>query len=313
MNIDNIHWVVFVVVGAVFAALYNVFSKKVQTGDWKNRSSALVALHQGFAALILLGISVATGGPVVKPGFWLPIVVTGVLNIGIMFGKMRARALEDVSLVTPIDSTTPAVVIVTSMIILGEYPSTMGWVGIWLLVVGTYILNIQDVRQKLAERMEKEGTPPAWWRVYLAPFLALGKSAGVRWAFFAVALSTISLNYDGMVARTSDIGFGFGCVMLIAALGNLVVAIFRKEFAGMDGGQAFRKSAILAIFFAGNIFITAFAFRYSIVPYVGTMKRIQIPLTIILAFFIVGEKKSFKERFAGGAIMTAGAVLIGLA
>ncbi len=308
--------VLFVCVGAVFAALYNVFTKKVQTGDWKNRSSALVVLHLGTAAVLLVGWSMATGGPRFTEGFeafiW-PMIATGVLNIGIMFAKMRARAIEDVSLVAPIDSTTPAIVIVTSMIILGEYPSHLGWAGIWLLAAGTYVLNIQDVGLKLAERLKKDDAAAVpRWHVYLAPFLALKSSAGVRWAFFAVALSTLSLNYDGLVARRANIAFGLGCVVAIAALGNLGIALWRKEFRGVTFGAAAGKSLPLAALFAiGNV-ITNQAYRETIVPYVGTMKRLQIPLTIILAFLILGERKSFRERLAGGVLMTIGAVLISL-
>lgn len=303
-----------VLLGCLFAALYNVFSKKVQTGQWKNRSSLLVALHQGGASVILFALAFLTGGPEIQPGFVLPVLLTGFLNIGIMLGKMRARALEDVSLVTPIDSTTPAIVIVTSMIILGEYPSTFGWAGIWLLAIGTYVLNIQDVKARLMERTETAGLSRSrrYARIWFAPFLALGKSAGVRWAFFAVLLSTISLNYDGLVARTANIGFGFGCVFGITALGNLAIAFYRKEYRGVEKMEAFAKAAPLAIFFALGNYITNFAFRLEIVPYVGTMKRLQIPLTIILAFYLIGERKSFRERLVGGIIMAIGATLIAL-
>ncbi|MEK7073543.1 MAG: EamA family transporter [Patescibacteria group bacterium] len=309
--------ILYVALGAVFAALYNVGTKKVQTGEWKNRSSALVALHLGMAAVMLLSWSAATGGPALTEGlepFLWPMIATGVLNIGIMLAKMRARALEDVSLVTPIDSTTPAIVIVTSMLILGEYPSRLGWIGILLLVLGTYILNIQDVGAKLAERLskEKEGRPVPRWRVYLAPFLALKGSVGVRWAFLAVGLSTISLNFDGLVARRANIAFGLGCVVAIAALGNLGVALWRKEFHGVTVRDAAVKSLPLAALWALSNGITNLAYRESIVPYVGTMKRLQIPLTIILAYWLLDERKSFRERFAGGLVMTIGAVLIGL-
>ena len=116
---------------------------------------------------------------------WLfPVLATGVLNIGIMYAKTRARALEQVSLVTPIDSTTPAIVIITAMIIIGEYPTKLGWLGVWVLVLGTYILNIQELRQKLLENTAN----PSWQKrllAWIAPFLALRRSAGVRWAFFA--------------------------------------------------------------------------------------------------------------------------------
>jgi len=239
-----------------------------------------------------------------------------VLNVGIQFAKMRARSLEDVSLVSPIDSTTPAIVIFTSMVMLGEFPSTWGWLGIWLMVVGTYILNIEEAWKKLAEivasRKQESVQAVRWFEVYSAPFLALGKSVGVRWAFFACALSSISLNYDGLVARRTDIGFGFGCVFAIAAIGNGIWAWQRREFDGIDIRQALKESRNLIVTLMLTNYITNWAFRHSIVPYVGTLKRLQIPLTIILAAWLLGESKNLKDRLVGGTLMAIGAVLIAL-
>ena len=133
-----------VFVGAVFTALYNVYTKKIQNTGWSAHSAVLVVFHQGGAALLLLLSSLFTGGPELRSGFWSAVVISGVLNIGIAYGTMRARSLEDVSLVTPIATTTPAFVILSSMILLGEYPSSLGKIGIGVLVLGTYLLNIQE-------------------------------------------------------------------------------------------------------------------------------------------------------------------------
>ncbi|MBI5221957.1 MAG: EamA family transporter [Candidatus Magasanikbacteria bacterium] len=225
---------ILVVAGALALAFYNVLSKIFQRDDWRNRSALVSVATSVGAAILLLVYSLVTGGPQLSAGWLFPILATGVLNIGIMFAKVRARALEDVSLVSPIDSTTPAVVILTAMIIVGEFPTRLGWVGIWVLVLGTYILNIQELRQQLLTRGMAGGS--RWWRelrVWLAPFLALRKSTGVRWAFFAVALSTISLNYDGLTARRADVGFGFGLVYSIVALGNIAFAVVRREHRGI--------------------------------------------------------------------------------
>lgn len=329
--------------GAVFFAFYFVYTKKVvKAKEWKERSSLLVALHQGGASLILFTIAFTTYGPEIQPGFLRPMLWTGILNIGILLAKMRARTLEDVSLVTPIDSTTPAIVIVTSMIINGEYPSQLGWVGIWLLVIGTYTLNIQDMKEellnnkkkaKLAEQIGAKGPGGLQQalRVYFAPFLFIRRSRGVQLAFVAVLLSSASLTFDAQVARTANIGFGFGCVFGIAALGNLVIAIWRKEYQGVVQIKevlvdktlppsilyaqirgVLSKTLPLALFYAVGNYATNHAYLLDITPYVGTMKRLQIPLTIVLAYYLVGEKKSFRERFVGGLIMAIGAVLIKL-
>ena len=305
---------ILVVFGALAFAFYNILSKHFQQGEWKNRSALITALAMGTASIMMFLFSLATGGPQLSAGWLLPTIATGVLNIGIMFAKTRARALEDVSLVTPIDSTTPAVVIVTAMVIVGEYPTTLGWIGIWVLVVGTYILNIQELRQQLLEKQAVTG--PAWkkeLRVWLAPFLALNKSAGIRWAFLAVILSTFSLPCDGLTARRADVGFGFGMVFAIAALGNLALTLMRREHKGAKVGEAIRRMVALGLPIAIGTVLTGLAFRISLVAYVGTMKRLTIPMTIVLAYMFLGEKRSFRQRIIGGTIMAIGAIIVALA
>ncbi len=300
--------IALVLAGALALAIHNVLSKLLQRADWQNRSAFVTTLAMLGAASLLFAYSLATGGPQVSADWLFPVLATGVLNIGIMYAKIRARALEDVSLVTPIDSATPAVVIVTAMIIVGEYPTGMGWIGIWVLVVGTYILNIQEFlqHQKSSTRWDKV-------KAYLAPFLMLGKSAGVRWAFLAVGLSTLSLPYDGLVARRADIGFGFGLVCAIAGLGNLPMAIIKKEYRTVRVKEAVLRALALGSTFAIATVLFGLAYRFSLVAYVGTMKRLTIPATIILAYLLLGEKKSFRQRIVGGSIMAVGAVLIALA
>lgn len=315
--------IVCVVAGAVFLGLAQVYARKYSKGDWQNRTATLTTLQMFGAASLGFVTAYATGGPEITPGFWAAAITTGVLNIVIGFAKNRARALEEVALVTPIDSTTPAVVIVTSMIILGEYPSTVGWLGIWVMVAGTYVLNIQDVRGKLEERLARaRGTGPVakpipYWKqqamIWFAPFLALGRSAGVRWAFVAVAFSTVSLNYDAVAARTANVAFAIGVKLSIAGAGNLVVATARREFRGVRSEDFWRRLAVLGILYGASNVITEWAYRFAIVPYVGTMKRVSIPIAIVLAFLILGERKNIRSRLVGGTLMAIGAALIGLA
>ena len=298
--------------GAIFAALYNIVTKWLFTGDtWKGRAGAMTALHMIGASMVLMVITLLTGGPSLREGLWFAATATGVLNIGIAYAKLRARELEDVSLVTPIDSTTPAIVIVTAMLILGETTSALGWIGIWTIAFGTYTLNIQGLRDKLHQRAEGKAAPNEL-QIWLAPFTSLGKSRGVRWAFFAVALSTISLPFDGLSARLANPAFGLGVTCFIAGLGDLIIAWPRGEFKGMNFRMTLRSLWLAPLFGVGG-WITAHAFNYGSVPYVGSLKRFGVPLTIVAARIFLREETNFKSRLMGGSIMFIGVILIALA
>jgi uncharacterized membrane protein len=306
-------------VGTMLLALYNVRTKLVLSNQkfWAGRDAAVATLVMGYCSLMLFVICAFTGGPQVQRGFWVPVVLTGVLNIVIQYANMRSKALEDVSLVSPISSTTPAIVILTSFIILGEFPTPLGWAGIWVMVAGTYILAIQDVWQKLAAREQARAEHRSrlgfWFSIWFAPFIALKSSRGVRWAFLSALVGSVSLNYDGEAARTANIAFGAACVFGITALGNLFFFGGLKQLQGLDMRYATKKTLWLALLFALLHLAINPTYRETIVPYVGTLKRLAIPFTIVLAALPpLRERKSFRQRLVGGTLMAIGATLIGV-
>lgn len=307
------------IVGTFLLAIYNVATKLLLKNRevWTGRDAAATSLIMGYSSLMLFTVCVATGGPQIQSGFWWPVVATGVLNIVIQFANVRSKALEDVSLVSPISSTTPAIVILTSFIILGEFPTPLGWAGIWVMALGTYTLAIQDVWQKLAERerirQHHRSRLAFWLSVWLAPFIALRSSTGVRWAFLSAMVGSVSLNYDGEVARRANIAFGAGCIFGITALGNLLFFGGVRQMRSLPWGYATKRMIWLALLFALLHLAINPTFRETIVPYIGTLKRLAIPFTIILAALPpLRERKSFWERLAGGILMVIGATMIGL-
>ena len=192
------------------------------------------------------------------------------------------------------------------MVILGEYPSLVGWIGIWIMVIGTYILNIQG----FVENKAKSGETT--WRDWLAPFLRLGKSRGVQFAFLSAMLATFSLNFDALAYRSVNIAFAAVCIFTIAASGSLGIAIATGELRRPEPKGSLGELILPAVFLTLAILVGNLAFHYAIAPYVGTLRRLSIPVTIILAYLIAGEKAKFKERMVGGSLMALGATLIAL-
>lgn len=304
----------FVAGGAVLLAVSDVFNKRRindQSMGWRARTNALGTFNVLFAAILMLAWGMLNGGPQIKPGLWVPLVVTGMINIIITHANLKARALEkDLSVVSPISSTPPAIVVVVAAVFLDERPSLLGWAGVWVMVLGTYTLNIQDVREAL--EMKAEAGQSEFSRrvfIYTAPFRALVKSGGVRYAMLAALLSAITLNFDGLVARNANPAFGFGLVCLIIAAGNGALALTQGQFKGVTASSV-RGSVVYGLIYGGAIICFGLAYQGAFVAYVGTLKRLSIPSVIILAYFFLGEKKSFKDRLAGGLLMAAGSIAI---
>ena len=300
-----------VLIGCVVEAVYNICLVKMtrQNPLLKKKMSTLVCLTGCVATGLLFLTAYITGGAEMTPGWWRPVLITGCLLGGVLFAEFRAFSLEDASLIAPISSTTPALVVVTSIIILGEYPSWIGWVGIQFIATGTYLLNIQaylDKRRKSGEAIR--------WTDWLAPFAMLARSKGVRYAYLCVLFAIFSLNYEAMAVRQANVAFASACILGIASLLNFLIAMRTEGRITIKEVTFLRQPLVITIslclFF--TIFLPNAAFRYDIVPYVGTLKRLQIPITIIFAWFFLNERASFRERFSGGSLMALGAVLLAL-
>ena len=90
------------------------------------------------------------------------------------------------------------------------------------------------------------------------------------------------LQYDGLTARSANLAFGFGMLSLIVAVVSFIGAIKKGEFKGLGGIRPFGRGAqpsCLAVpspCFCGSSFLCA-AYRGGLVPYIGTLKRLNIP------------------------------------
>ena len=140
----------------------------------------------------------------------------------------------------------------------------------------------------------------------------LGKSRGVRFALLSALLATVSLNFDALACRLANPAFASAIAFMIAGGANLVLSRYSGEKTHSDGPHTLRSVLLLGVFLALAAYWSGLAFRYGIAPYVGALKRLQIPLTIVLAYALVGERLRFRERLLGGSLMAVGVVLIGL-
>lgn len=275
---------------------------------WSSRAALFTGIVNASAAVFLFLLAAMTGGVEGHGNWFWPMAGTAILNIVIQYANTKAMLLEDASLVGPISATMPATVIFASMVMLGEFPNLAGWIGIWIIVIGTYILNIQCY-------FEKRALKNAEWRDWLAPFLMFKKSRGVQWALASALIATVSINLDALAYRGANVAFAGGCIFAVVGISNLAVAWRNEECKNIWKEGSFGKVSIgiLILLHTGAIWFSSAALRHGITPYVGTLKRLQIPMVILLAYCFLGEKTNFRSRMLGGIMMAIGAALIALA
>jgi len=282
-------WVLFAVVGAVFDAAYYALVKR---GVMHIGSRILAAGTFLISAGILLSISAVRGFPVIGDWFVPAVIGSAAVNIIAAVLYFRALRMTDLSLAIPMISFTPVFLIVTSTIMLDEHPSVMGIVGIIGIVAGIYILNMTAGSAGL-----------------LDPFQRLVRDPGILAMLGVAFLFALAGNFDKIVLQNSDPVFGSSFVLLIIGVFFLIGAILSPE-----PGDGFCKKtlplfAATGIVLALSVITINIALSLQIVPYVISIKRLSILITVVYGGLLLREQ-NFRMRALGAIVMVGGSALV---
>ncbi|MDO8601394.1 MAG: DMT family transporter [bacterium] len=290
--------------GAAIWGVVNVLRKYL----FKKRNApvevAVVAVMLGASVFSSLAQLAWFGVPHISTAFWIPFAATAVLNIIIIYGQTKALKMEDASIIEPLQGITPIFVILTSWLMLREFPTPLGLLGILSVVLGVYVLNLKQSDMKLPTGLHQ------WIGLLGKPWGRLFSSRGARLALITVMLASISLNFDKMVVVSSSPMMRASTVFLVVAATVYIISKIRGQWQKLDKGCFWPLFGIGLLIGLSNILMD-WGFLYGIVPYVGSLKRFQIIVTTILAGIFLHEG-DMRFRITAAAIMFAGIVLIAL-
>lgn len=286
-------WLFFASLTALFEAC------KDTTGKQSLKTLDEYSVLFGFMAVgvvLLLPVLLVTGPPPIQPGFWLAVLVGGGLNILAFTLYVRALKLSDLSLTVPLVMLTPLFLLATSPIIVQEWPTPLDAVGVILLVVGSYVLNIQP---------SKENRRANFWQ----PLLAMAQNPGSRLMLCVAFIWSITSNFDKIgVINSSPLCWAVTLFTVIA--GGMVPFVLRR--GGLRSLLAQWK--LLLVTGGFNAFAIAFqmlALTMAPVAQVIAVKRMSTLLSVLFGHFFFGEK-GLRSRLLGAAIMVSGVVIMSL-
>ncbi|MCX8009635.1 MAG: EamA family transporter, partial [Ignavibacteria bacterium] len=174
-------WIILSFGVALFDSLKNVVSKFTL----KDTNEYVVAWSNSFVSAILILPYIIFNLPSIKPNFFLGLFVSGTLNVAAMVFFMKSIKLSDLSKTVPLTAISPLLLLITSPIIVGEFPKFNGIVGMILIVIGAYLLNLNGLI-KSSESDEK------FFSKFLYPFQLLFKEKGSRYMLMVVLLWSIT-------------------------------------------------------------------------------------------------------------------------
>jgi drug/metabolite transporter (DMT)-like permease len=302
-------WAILSGIGACTNAAYFIANKK-----FLERLDPYPLAASGFlcTSFFLLSLSLINGIPAIGPDFLSAAVATTLLNILGTTLTFRALSSSDISLSIPMLSFTPLFLVGTAALLLGEYPSLIGVVGILVIVSGSYVLNTSAEHEKITD-----------------PFRVMISHPGVLGMLVVAFLYAVAINFDKMVVLNSDPYFGSGFVILLLGLSFAILAALERygllpallrSTALAEGSKLPRENSASYRYLMGAGILTGVlitieavtintAYLIQIVPYVIALKRMSIILVVAYGTIVFREKEIVR-RFAGAGMMVLGAVLI---
>ena len=203
-------------------------------------------------------------------------------------------ALEktDLSIVSPLLSFVPVAVILPSTILVGETPTLGAGIGVALISVGSYLLNIEERSEGL-----------------LKPIKSIFEDRGAQFALLAVILFAVvpSLNKLALDSVSPVVLTTFQLpvsAMVLSAVGIRKLPDFSDDVRG-NYKYLIAMSITTALLFV----VQLTGYQYTQVSYIQAIKQVKVIIAVGAGYYIFNER-GLKGRLTGGFVMMVGAILV---
>lgn len=244
-----------------------------------------------FCLLILPFIDV----PQLNPVFWWAWGLSIPLLLVSLFFQYWAIGLSPLSLTMPYLSFTPAFVIVTGFLILGETLNVWGLTGVLSIVCGGYVLNVEPGSGRgLADPLKAVFREPGSWRMLIT----------------AIIFSLCGVLGRLGVLHSSPLFFA---LTLFPALGAafVLVGLMTRQARLANLWKAPGPAILAGLCITLEIICHHFSISMAKAAYMLAVKRLNTLISVLYGGLIFKEK-NLTVRLAGTTLMILGVALIGL-
>ncbi len=232
--------------------------------------------------------------PSVDGMFWFGVVGSALLNMAATLLSTQAWKLADVSLVTPFLTFNPAFTLLVAWLVLGENPTVPGVLGVGLIVLGSYVINVAETKR-------------SWWgpvhAIVRQPGIGLAVLASFLWGLTPVTEKVAMLH--SVPPNPPIVALGSTALMVV----GLTLPLWSRPGVFSQVRRHARGFGLAAAI-AGIAPVFGFtAIGTGLVGYVSAAFKLSTVLTVIWAGLLLKEQHQ-KPRLAGAACMVAGALLM---
>ena len=284
-------WVMLPIVAGFFDSIFYTALKKLSDLDTYSKIALLNIAALPFLALGFLFFNI----PKVSGMFYLVTLINIALFFLAQILMIKSLKMSNLSVSIPMLSFTPVFLLLTSYLMLSEFPTLAGLLGVLLVVLGSYVLNIHEAKQG-----------------YLESIKSIFKNKGIFYMVIVAFLYSLCANLGKIGVNLSNPAYYMFMFYLIYSI--LLFIVFFKNIK--SNIIVLRKNlnyfALAGFSTAASEILIGITYKYSIVPYIISLKRASILFSVLIGVFLFKEK-NFKQAIIGSAIMLIGVLIITLA
>lgn len=284
-------WVIESIGSAFSESVYNADSHQIGH-RWS--LEAIAWWQRAVAALFIVACTLCWRGgfpAMPEPRFWIPAAFSVTLNAGASLLYVRALR-EDLSLTVPITALSPVFLLLTEPLITGRLVPAVGMLGVAVIGIGLYALNLPVLRS--------HGP--------LGPIKAVWRQRGTRMMLIVVMIWAVTAPMDGIAVRAWD-PLWYSAT-LHGGIGLLLTPFcWRKPQAlKPDRGDRLRLGSLGLLSGLGSMLqMTAMAAAPA--TFVIAMRRFSAPLSAVWGWLFFKEPH-IRSRLLGALVMAIGAAIM---
>jgi drug/metabolite transporter (DMT)-like permease len=207
---------------------------------------------------------------------------------------MKAIKISPLSLTVPFLSLTPVALIIIPYILLGELVSYWGGIGIVMIALGSYTLNLKEIGKG-----------------FLEPVRAIGKETG---SVFMITVAVICglTNTLGKEAINHSSALFFGVtynLVFFIVVSPVIFKIGKIHSHGRISKESLKISVLPGFFAAVTTIFYTVAISLANVAYTVSVCRLSLLVGVMYGHFLFKES-GFRERLTGTILMLTGFMII---
>ncbi len=231
--------------------------------------------------------------PQVDAWFFAGIFGSAILNIFAQLTSIEALKMSDASIVTPLLTFNPVFTLIISAATLYEFPTLIGIGGVALIIVGAYLLNLND-GDWLAPMRE----------IFSNRAISLALIAAFLWGVTPV-LEKIAIEHT-VPQNPPLVALGTTVPLVIFLAPPILRHFGRLRIAASRQWRFFLLAGVISGI-APTLGFTAIALGF--VGYVAAIFKLSTVFTVVWAALILHER-DLKRRLPASILMMLGALLI---